>query len=312
MNNWQKKGLIYKQNNELLWAKSHAQIPTIDVINQKTLRIFFSTRDELNRSHTTYIDVSAENPKEILYLHQRPLLELGFPGTFDDCGIMPSSIVTYKGIKYLYYIGWNVRNTVPYHNAIGLAISEDNGLSFNKLFTGPIMDRTSLEPYFCGTACVKIENGIWRNWYLSCTKWIQVNGKAEPLYNLKYAESLDGINWKREGVIAIDFKNEDEGGLARASVVKDGKIYKMWYCYRGHTDYRMTKNQSYRIGYAESLDGIVWTRMDDINVIEPSDEGWDSEMVAYPEIVDIENRRLMFYNGNGFGQSGFGYAEINL
>ena len=86
----------------------------------------------------------------------------------------------------------------------------------------------------------------------------------------------------------------------------------MWYCYRGHTDYRMSKIQSYRIGYAESLDGIVWKRMDDVNVIEPSDEGWDSEMVAYPEIVDIENRRLMFYNGNGFGQSGFGYAEINL
>ncbi|MEA5527947.1 glycoside hydrolase family protein [Nodularia spumigena] len=312
MNNWQKKGLIYKPNNELTWAKSHAQIPTVDVINQGTLRIFFSTRDESNRSHTTYMDVGAENPKEILYLHQRPLLELGLPGTFDDCGIMPSSIVTYKGIKYLYYIGWNVRNTVPYHNAIGLAVSEDNGLTFNKLFTGPIMDRTSLEPYFCGTACVKIENGIWRNWYLSCTKWIQVNGKAEPLYNLKYAESLDGINWKREGVIAIDFKNEDEGGLARASVVKDGKIYKMWYCYRGHTDYRMSKIQSYRIGYAESLDGIVWKRMDDVNVIEPSDEGWDSEMVAYPEIVDIDNKRLMFYNGNGFGQSGFGYAEINL
>ena len=312
MNNWQKKGLIYRPNNGLSWAKSHAQIPTVDLVEKKILRIFFSTRDESNRSHITYMDVDSENPQQIFYLHQQPLLKLGLTGTFDDCGIMPTSIVTYKGLKYLYYIGWNVRNTVPYHNAIGLAISEDNGLTFNKLFTGPIMDRNTLDPYFCGTACVKIENSIWRNWYLSCTKWIQVNGKSEPLYNLKYAESLDGINWKREGIIAIDLKNEAEGGIARASVIKDDEIYKMWYCYRGHTDYRVNKNQSYRIGYAESLDGIIWKRMDNVNIIEPSEDGWDSEMVAYPEVIDIDNRRLMFYNGNGFGQSGFGYAEINL
>ncbi|MGZ5006653.1 MAG: hypothetical protein ACXWFI_02195, partial [Methylobacter sp.] len=100
-----------------------------------------------------------------------------------------------------------------------------------------------------------------------------------------------------------------EGGIVRASVCKDGGLYRMWYSYRGHTGYRDTPANSYRIGYAESGDGLAWTRMDDQAGIGLSDTGWDSLMLAYPEVVDVGGRRYMFYNGNGFGQTGFGYAE---
>jgi hypothetical protein len=51
-----------------------------------------------------------------------------------------------------------------------------------------------------------------------------------------------------------------------------------------------------------------WERKDDAAGIAPSDTGWDSAMIAYPAVIAIENRTLMFYNGNGFGVSGFGYA----
>ena len=88
---------------------------------------------------------------------------------------------------------------------------------------------------------------------------------------------------------------------------EDG-IYKMWYSYRGIADYRKNRDFSYRIGYAESRDGIEWTRMDEDVRIEVSDSGWDSEMVAFAYVYRHRRRKYMMYNGNGFGHSGIGRA----
>ena len=306
---WEKRGLIYTVDERLPWASSHAQIPTYAGVHDGALNILFSSRDESNRSLIAKLKVRCDAPNEVISVQPDPVLSLGMPGTFDDCGMMPSSVVEHGSAQYLYYIGWNVRNTVPYHNSVGLAISEDGGESYRRLFEGPIMDRTAEEPYFCATTCVRIENGIWRNWYLSCTGWQHIDGKAEPRYHLKYAESHDGIHWKRRGTIAIDYIDPEEGGIVRASVYKDGATYRMWYCYRRHAGYRENRASSYRIGYAESSDGIQWRRLDQRAGIDVSATGWDSFMVAYPEVVGVDGHLYLFYNGNGFGASGFGYAE---
>lgn len=307
---WEKKGLIYVANGKYNWNQSHAQIPTVDMVNNDIWRIYYATRDTGNRSFTSYIEVEAGNPSRILYEHNQPILPLGELGTFDDCGIMPSWIVSKDDKKYLYYIGWNVRNTVPYYNSIGLAISDNGGKDFYKFSEGPIMDRNHIEPHFTGTSSVLIDNGIWKNWYLSCTKWKVINGKPEPFYHIKYADSLDGINWNRKGITAIDYKNSTEGGIVRSSVLKEDGLYKMWYCYRSAKDYRFDRNQSYRIGYAESKNGIRWDRLDDRVGIDVSNEGWDSDMIAYPHVIGYKKKKYLFYNGNSFGKSGFGYAVM--
>ena len=132
-------------------------------------------------------------------------------------------------------------------------------------------------------------------------------GQPEPFYHLKYAESADGVKWRREGVVAIDFKSKDEAGIVKASVLKED-IYKMWYSHRNASNYRTSKENSYRIGYAESCDGIRWTRRDELAGIDVSDEGWDSEMIEYPHVIKANGQKYLFYNGNGFGRTGFGYA----
>jgi hypothetical protein len=197
---------------------------------------------------------------------------------------------------------------VPYHNSIGLAVSYDGGKTFSKMFKGPVLSTDKDEPFFCGTAFVMREEKIWRMWYLSCVKWEVINGKPEPFYHIKYAESNDGISWKKEGIIAIDFKSQDEGGIASAAVIKENDMYFMWYCYRKALNYRTDTNASYRIGYAESYEGIKWIRKDDMAGIDLSVEGWDSKMNAYPYVVSYKNKKYMFYNGNDFGKEGFGYA----
>lgn len=307
---WVKRGLIFHVNQNHEWMQTHASVPTVDKVNDDLLRIYFGTRDSKNRNYTAYIEVEADNPKNILYVHDEPVLSPGSLGTFDDCGAMPSWLVNYEGKKYLYYIGWNVRNTISYHNSIGLAISEDGGVSFKKYSEGPLIDRNHIEPYFCAAPCVIIENGLWRMWYLSCVKWVIFDGKPEPYYHIKYAESKDGIHWVRNGIVSIDFKDDNECGIVRPSVIKENEVYKMWYSYRNLENYRTDSKNGYRIGYAESSDGINWKRKDEEVGIDVSKDGWDSLMIEYPYVYDHKDKRYMIYNGNTFGKSGFGYAIL--
>ncbi len=305
----QKTGFIFNVDGRHSWGQSHAQVPSVDVLPDDRLRVYYSARDAQNRSRTSFVELSAENPQTILYQHEQPILDLGKLGCFDDSGVMPSCVITQNGIKYLYYCGWNTSTTVRYRNCIGLAISDDGGKTFRRAFEGPILDRTKDEPHLVVTPHVLIEEGIWKMWYCGCTEWKVVNGVTEPQYLIKYAWSEDGINWHRDNRTVIPYKNDEEA-IGRPFVVHDRGIYKMWYSRRSIDSYRSNRERSYRIGYAESEDGITWERRDEESGIGVAEAGWDSEMIAYPYVVDYKDRRYMFYNGNGFGRSGFGYALI--
>jgi hypothetical protein len=307
---WHKQGLIFAPEGNYDWMRTHAQVPLVDPVGENVLRVYFGTRDNLNRTVTAYIEIEADDPKHILYVHHKPVLGLGALGCFDDSGAMPSWIVRVGDLKYLYYIGWNVGTTVAYRNAIGLAVSRDGGKSFARLYDGPIMDRTHREPHFCACPCVIREGSLWRMWYLSCVGWQVYNGRPEPCYHTKYAESSDGIHWRRDGIVCIDFKSSQETGIVRPTIIKEDHLYKMWYSYRGIEDYRTNPQHSYRIGYAESSDGIRWTRKDEEVGIDISEEGWDSVMIAYPYVYEHKGKKYLFHNGNGFGRSGFGYAVL--
>ncbi|WP_018249183.1 glycoside hydrolase family protein [Orenia marismortui] len=307
---WQKKGLIYKPSGDYFWNKTHASLPTVYKLTENKLRIYFATRDVKNRSHISFIEVEANDPQNITYIHDKPVISHGKDGMFDDCGVMPSHVIDVNGEVWMYYLGWNVRNTIAYHNSIGLAISNDGGVTFEKFSEGPLFDRNYKEPYYSAVPYILRENGIWKMWYLSNTKWVKYNGKSEPFYHIKYAESNNGIDWKREGQIAIDYKDENECGIVRACVLKDDDIYKMWYAHRNLQNYRENTSNSYRIGYAESHNGIDWDRMDEKVGIDVSEDGWDSKMIEYPFVYDHNGKRYIIYNGNTFGKSGFGYAVL--
>lgn len=308
---WNKKGLICCPSGSLSWALTHAQMPTAYLNDDGDIAVLFSTRDSKNRSRISTIVVSADDPSKVIVDPRSITLDLGEMGSFDDSGVMPSSLVKIGSKYYLYFIGWNERKTIPYHNSIGLAVSDD-GVIFKRLFNGPIMERTHMEPFFCSAPCVIYESGCWKMWYLACTAWVSIQGKMEPRYHIKYAESEDGIVWCRDGRIAIDYKDSSEGGIVRASVLKRGnQSYQMWYSYRNISDYRTNSMCSYRIGYAESLNGLDWNRADDRAGITVSSSGWDSFMIAYPDVIKCQGKTYMFYNGNGFGSTGFGYAVLD-
>ncbi|HEY9868988.1 MAG TPA: hypothetical protein V6D08_07465 [Candidatus Obscuribacterales bacterium] len=299
---WRKLGRIFVPDGTVDWMRSHAAVPVVDRIDSDVVKVYFSPRDAQGRSYTGYVVVDLRAPTKILDVSREPVLSPGRLGAFDDSGAMGTCLIDVGHEKYFYYIGWNLGVTVPFRNSIGLARSVDGGVTFTRYAEGPIIDRTPLEPHFTASCCVLHDESRYRIWYLSCLDWESVNGKPQHRYHIKYGESPDGINWERKGLVAIDFKSEDEYAISVPRVIRDKSGYKMWYSYRG---------RSYRIGYAESPDGYVWERRDELSGIDVSDTGWDSEMICYPCVFDHNGERYMFYNGNGYGQSGFGLAVLD-
>jgi predicted GH43/DUF377 family glycosyl hydrolase len=297
---WRKLGLVFNPSGEQDWMRGYAAVPIAEHLYDDIFKIYFSSRDCQNRSNTGYIIINILQPTHILDKSSSPVLAPGNLGEFDDSGAMATWLVDNNGESYLYYIGWNLGVTVPFRNSIGLSISEDRE-NFTRYSNGPIVDRTMNEPHFSASCCVIIDSGIWKMWYLSCTGWQIRDGKAEHSYHIKYAESDDGISWRRDGLVAIDFSEADEYAISRPSVIKDRDCWRMWYSTRG---------DSYRIGYAESADGRQWDRKDEHSGIDVSEAGWDSEMIEYPFVFDHAGRRYMLYNGNGYGKSGLGLAVL--
>ncbi len=309
--NWIKKGLIYCPEGKNGFDVSHCHKPTPLFIDNNTLRVYFGVRDGNGKTRTTFVDVDPKDPGKVIYIHDKPVLDLGKIGAFDDSGVNVCSLVRKDDLVYMYFIGWNPSTTVHTRNSIGLAVSHDNGLTFTRLYDGSVLDRSKDEPYYTGAVDVLFENGSWQMWYTSGTEWKMINGKPEIYYHIKYATSENGIDWIRNNVSCIIPSTPLEA-TARPSVIKDvvdGKdIYRMWYSRRDLLDFRTDSKHDYRAGYAESADGINWKRMDESTGIDVSPEGWDSLAIAYPYVIRIYGKLIMLYNGNGFGKTGFGYA----
>ena len=296
---WKKLGRVFVPDNHPPWMETHAANPVVEHLDEDIYRVYFSGRDNNNRSSIGYVDVDIKPPFKIIGVAPRPLVVPGERGMFDDSGVSLGCIVNVEGRKFLYYLGWNLGVTVPWRNSIGLAIFNEKSGMYEKFGKAPLLDRCEVDPYTISYPYVMKDGNIYRMWYGSSLGW----GKdwMEMAFVIKYAESHDGIHWNREGHIALNFKSDKESAIARAFVLNEKEKYKMWYSYRG---------DSYRIGYAESTDGVQWTRKDELAGIDVSDNGWDSEMIEYPHVFDHKDSRYMFYNGNGFGKTGFGLAVL--
>jgi predicted GH43/DUF377 family glycosyl hydrolase len=302
---WIKKGLIIGPIRNLDWMVTHAALPFAERIDADRYRIYFSGRNSQNMYQVGYVEIDIKDPQEILYITENPVLALGPLGSFDDSGVTASWIVNYESKKYMYYVGWMQGKRVLYYASIGLAISQDGGNTFKKISKAPIIERNNVDPYMTLSLCVMIENELWRMWYTSGLRWEIENNNLKSYYHIKYAESIDGINWERNGIVCIDFKSKEENAIGRPCFLKEDDIYKMWYSYSGYC------GRGYRIGYAESNDGIHWERKDEEAGIDVSESGWDSEMVCYPFVFEHKGKKYMLYNGNSFGKAGFGYAILD-
>jgi predicted GH43/DUF377 family glycosyl hydrolase len=296
---WSKLGRIFVPDGDLPWARSYAANPVAERIESDLYRIYFSTRDNHNRSSIGFVEIDIKNPSKVLRFSDAPVLTPGKLTMFDDSGASIGCIVHVGTKRYLYYMGWHLTTTVPWQNTIGLAVSETLAGSFVRYSPFPVAALNDVDPYTISYPWVAIEDGKFRMWYGSNVAWGA--RKADMRHVIKYAESDDGIHWARGGRVAINFRGPDEHAICRPCVRRDGDLYRMWFCARGET---------YRIYLAESNDGLSWQRTGKPN-LEVSESGWDSQMVEYPFVFDHKGDRYMLYTGNGFGKAGFGIAVLN-
>jgi hypothetical protein len=296
---WRRLGLIGSAAGAASWAVSHSALPALSPRSDGQWDLYLSTRDKEGRARIARGRFRVEPTPIIEDVQTTPVLDLGALGTFDDRGVTMSSIVSAQGRRYLYYTGWMLGVTVPFYLAAGLAVSDDGGATFRRLSQAPLLDRNEVDPFLTASPFVMIDNGVWRMWYVSGSAWTLVNGTPRHSYHIKYAESQDGVDWTRSGLICLDYASEEEYAFARPYVRHDAGRYRMWYAVRG---------QRYRIGYAESADGLRWTRLDQERGLDASGSGWDSEMVEYPWLFEQNGREYMLYNGDDYGRSGVGLA----
>jgi hypothetical protein len=148
------------------------------------------------------------------------------------------------------------------------------------------------------------QNGVLRMWYASALKWEKSGPDLHYRIVIRHARSSNGSTWETHEHFCLGPNSDDEYAVGRPWVIHEEGIYKMWYSIRSFTDL-------YTIGYAESDDGIHWSRLDHLAGISKSASGWDSEMICFPCVIDVNDRRYLFYNGNRHGSTGFGYAVFD-
>ena len=296
-----KKGLIFNPKGKIQWAVDTALQPT-PVVLEDRIRIFCGCRDAEGISRIGWVDVDTEQPEKILGYSPEPVLDIGLPGCFDDNGVVPTAVVQRDEKLFLYYAGYQLVKNVRFIAFTGLAVSDDNGKTFKRFKNTPVLERSTDEFLFRAIHSIFFDEGKWKVWYGAGSSFIDGTHKTLPVYNIRYMESADGIHFPDTGTVVLNTALE-EHRVGRPYVIKSENKYLMFFG-------ASTDSQAYRLAFAESNDGINWQRKDHEICMEYKPGEFDSEMSAYPAVVQIRDRMYLFYNGNEYGKEGFGLALL--
>lgn len=299
---WKKLGHIFKvvpNGDKLL---THASNPLPVHLHDDVFRVFYSGRDAHNASSVGFVDFDME-ALSVLQQSDKPLIENSPDNSFFSDGVSIGNLYKGKDSKnFMLFMGWQNPKDEHWRGDIGrLEVSESLSqftLNPTNVFLGVDQeDKVSLSYPF-----VIFHEGEYKMWYGSTNSWSSENG--EMVHVIKYATSKDGENWIKHG-LAIPFEIGEAQAFSRPWVIIDehGK-YHMWYSYRSGL------GEKYRIGYAQSINGVNWLRKHDEVGIDVSKEGWDSEMICYPAVFNHKGKTYLLYNGNSYGKEGFGLAVL--
>jgi predicted GH43/DUF377 family glycosyl hydrolase len=297
---WEKLGRVYVASGEQPWARSHATLPTPFLLDDERIRIYVAFLDAEGIGRLGYVELDARDPLRVLAVSPSPVLDIGRPGTFDENGVTPMTVLRHEGRCYLFYTGWQLGRRVRYYMFTGLAVSDDDGATFRRVSEAPVLERSDGELFVRTAAHVRRDGSSWRIWYAGGDRWIDLGGKQVPSYDLRHARSERLDRWPPAGEVVL-VPRDDEYGFGRPWVVGAPGGYQMWYSIR-------SRAKGYRLGYAESVDGLAWQRRDGALGLDVAASGWDAEMICYSSLQPTRYGTYLFYNGNNYGETGFGVA----
>ena len=298
---WKKLGRLFKPNSTHPKLHTHAANPLAIPIERNIYRVFFSGRDKQNRSSIGAVDIDLIERK-VVQTFKEPFFLHGPENSFFEHGVSIGNCYKTRNGRFILFMGWQNPDGEHWRGEVGrlillpdLTLRTESSTPFIALNSD---DSTSLSyPWVLRT-----NDDQYDMWYGSTTSWTTDNG--EMLHLIKHASSREGEHWIRSGV-AIPYELGIAQAFSRPTVIgnmEDG--FHMWFSFRGGPETR------YRIGYANSENGLDWEVHLNFMGMDVSTDGWDSEMVEYPFVFDHMNERYMLYNGNGYGKTGFGLAIL--
>ncbi len=314
--NWVNQGLIFSPFEHL--STEYAQGPQAILFEDRT-RVYFSTRirDESKKfvSQVNFVDFSPDF-KEIIKVSKKPCISPGELGSFDEHGIFPFSPFRRNGELLAYTCGWSRRVSVDIEMAIGLAVSADNGETFQRVGNGPVLSGSQNEPFLIGDPFVLIKNQNLELFYIFGTQWQKsTGGVPERTYRIASLMSNDEKNLLRnsDGRQIISVKTQTEA-QAMPTVFSVGKSDFMLFCYRDTFDFRgTTSTGAYRLGFASRTNDANWIRDDSrVPKINDNTSDFENSMQCYPNAHLRNGKVFLLYNGDEFGKFGFNLATLDL
>lgn len=300
---WERLGRIAHADRSIPWMYDFTGASCAVPGDEPLVELIITGRDKDNRSIMGRAWLDLDHPDRPLEIEAEPVLTPGARGAFDENGVSyPTIERTADGVDHLYFAGWMPTVLTPFQNHVGLARRAPGG-SFERVSRAPVLDRTDDDPFGTASSCVVRDGDEWRLWYTSFTSWGDADDPAAHTYLIKSARSTDGVDWHRDGHVAIGWEHPGEHSTCRPTVLRLADGYHMWFCWRG---------DRYQIGYARSTDGWHWQRDDTAAGITSQDGDWELGEQGYPSVFVRGDHAYLLYCGHGYGQEGLGLARRRL
>lgn len=198
--------------------------------------------------------------------------------------------------------GWKMWYTGQRGNrsAIGIASSID-GATFERVFERPVLTaEESYEGVSVMNPCV-----IWNSEKELFYMWYSAGEDYEPDV-ICLAESSDGVNWKKNGVV---IKPSDVGvdcfKVGGCHVVETAEYG--YLCF--YIGYQNVDVARVCLAISERPEG-PWIKFSGNPLLAPTKEGWDAHAVYKPTVlVDDSGRISLWYNGRRNRTEYIGFAE---
>mgnify|MGYP000032014862 CR=1 FL=1 len=248
---------------------------------QPLFKMWFSWRTRKAIGYTESRDgISWKTPVEVLHATEKSEWEAN--------EVNRPSVIYHKGIYRMWYSGQMNPYMENGRSSIGLAESED-GICWKKREL-PVIEpdqKWELQAVMCPHALYDEEDALFKMWYAA--------GCNHEPDSIGYAESKDGIKWKKcpgNPILKADAGNLwEQHKVVAPCVIKEKGWFYMFYV--GHLH-----EERAQIGLARSRDGISnWEKHPDNPLICPDDGAWDSVAIYKPFVMKVGDRWMMWYNG---------------
>lgn len=177
---WKKLGQLYvpRESGQHPKLISHAANPLPVHMTDDVYRIFFSGRDNQNRSSVGAVDVDIVQRK-VITEHHSPFFEHGPVGSFYADGVSIGNCYEADGIRYMLFMGWQNPPGGHWKGDIGRLVVPPE-LSLQLEDEEPFMGIDSTDPISLSYPWVQkktirwVRYVVWINTQVGCGQWRNV------------------------------------------------------------------------------------------------------------------------------------------